>query len=329
VAEASSMIPTGYKYACFLFKHFPVDQDVPAEHQIAEDLWALRRPPIDPEHYWREWLGSIRLDAVREANFVLLAISPSETPDIVDGENEILVRRVDRVFHGLLLQGVPIYEPQGGASLSGGNLRGIPDVQQLANLERMYPSFRLPMVSIGCAQLARAERLARILAHIESGEDWQRFRRGFSALFRGLRDDDGGRRLRLFVQALEGLIKPPVGRSERTFVHRCRTTFVRANLVAEQTLHEMYKIRSHVEHLHPPLEALTDIPPAARLEYAQRRTRQGEVLARIVFTHALESAALLEMFRMEEGIDAFWSRPDDERAELWGEGERLDLESIQ
>jgi hypothetical protein len=88
----------------------------------------------------------------------------------------------------------------------------------------------------------------------------------------------------------------------------------------------MYDIRSYVEHLHPPLDALTDVPGADRLEVGRRRTRQGEVLARCAFMHVLESPVLVEMFRSEDRIDAFWRLPDDERARLWGE--RLDLEAV-
>jgi hypothetical protein len=322
------MIPPGHKYACFLFKRFPTAADLPGPLQLGEGLWALRRPPVDPDQYWREWLGSIRLDAVRDANFVLLAVMRSERPEVVDGENQVLLRRVDHVFHGLLLQGVPVYEPRGGASLTGGNRTGAPDVREFADLQTAYPSYGMASrISVGAAQLTRAERLARVLERLHSNdEEWQRFRRGFAALFRGLRDDDGGRRLRLFVQALEGLIKPPIGESRRRFVHRCRTTIARPGAAAEQTLGQMYDIRSYVEHLHPPLDALTDVPGADRLEVGRRRTRQGEVLARFGFMHVLESPDLVEVFRSEDRIDAFWGRPDDERARLWGE--RLDLEAV-
>ncbi len=182
-------------------------------------------------------------------------------------------------------------------------------------------------VSVGAAQLTRAERLARVLERIHANEEeWQRFRRGFYALFRGLRDEDGGRRIRLFIQALEGLIKPPIGESRRRFVHRCRTTIAQAGAGAEQTLGQMYDIRSYVEHLHPPLDALAGVPAADRLEVGRRRTRQGELLARFAFMHVLESPDLVVVFRSEDRMDEFWSRPDDERARLWGE--RLDLEAV-
>jgi hypothetical protein len=83
-------------------------------------------------------------------------------------------------------------------------------------------------------------------------------------------------------------------------------------------LGEMYEIRSYVEHLHPPLDALSSVPAAARLAHGQRRTRQGEVLARFAFAHVLESPDLLAAFQTETGIDGFWRRPDHERMALWG-----------
>jgi len=80
------MIPPGHKYACFVFRRFPTGGDLQEPLQLADGLWALRRPPVDPDQYWREWLGSIRLDAVRDANFALLAVVRSERPEVLDGE---------------------------------------------------------------------------------------------------------------------------------------------------------------------------------------------------------------------------------------------------
>jgi hypothetical protein len=217
------VILPGHKYACFAFRHFPVAEDMPDMHQIAPGMWVLRRPPVDLEQHWRDWLGSLGIDKVRNADFVLLAVKPSATLEVLDGENTGLVDRVDHWYHGLLLHGVPLLE-QKGVCLTGANRRDRPDVRNFADLDPMYPSHEIPPVRVGLADLARAWQLGETLERLHVGNDWERFHRGFSTLLRGFRDTDGGMRLRHFVQALEGLVKPPVGRSRAVFVHRCLNT---------------------------------------------------------------------------------------------------------
>jgi hypothetical protein len=319
------VILADHKYACFAFCRFPVGGDVPDVQEVSSGVWVLRRPPVDPDRHWRDWLGSLRLDYVRNANFVLLAALPSTRTEVLDGENVALVQHIDHWYRGLLLLGVPLFEHK-GVCLTGGSREGGLDIRQFSDLDPMHPSYEMPHVTVTLADLTRAHRIAVTLNGVVAGSDWERFGRGFSMLYRGLRETDGGRRLRHFVQALEGLVKPPVGKSKALFVHRCLNPFVLPNALAREALEEMYDIRSYVEHLHPPLDALSRVLPVERLARAHRRTRQGEVLARFTFTHVLESAALLGHFQTETTLDAFWQRPDHERVGLWES--RCDLAAI-
>lgn len=57
---------------------------------LAGGLWVLTAPPVDVGDVWREWLGSIRADEIADANLWFLAKRPSETPGVLDQENEDL-----------------------------------------------------------------------------------------------------------------------------------------------------------------------------------------------------------------------------------------------
>ena len=92
------------------------------------------------------------------------------------------------------------------------------------------------------------------------------------------------------------------------------------------TLLQIFNIRSKVEHIHSPLDAL-DGTEHERNTLGVRRTRQVDVLSRFALAHVLESEVLLETFRADTSIDDFWRRPDDERVRAWGE--RLNLASVQ
>ena len=130
-------IESGEKFSCFAFTHFSVRDDVPDELGVSS-VWVLRSLPVDVESHWREWLGSIQIDALRQSNFVLCTTTPSQHPEVVDGENQELTRKLDHIFYGLLLQGVPYYED--GFSLSGANVHGEVQVRSFSDLKDYEPS---------------------------------------------------------------------------------------------------------------------------------------------------------------------------------------------
>jgi len=279
-------------------------------------LWAARKLPVELEQHWREWLGSLRIDLLRDADFVLCATVNSDRPDILDAENEALTRRVNHLFYGMLLQGVPAYRKK-GFSLGGAAYRNTVDVRQFSELRDPEPSLGMPAFCVSAAVLTQAAVLARELERIDHANgEWTRFRRGLQALFDGTRALSGGNRLHQFVRALEGLVKPEISRTKRQFVHRVQT-FTRPGQDTQLALEQIFDIRSHVEHLHSPLDALAG-SNEERIELANRRTRQADTLARFAFARILGSGPLLEVFRTDRSIDDFWARPDHERRAAWG-----------
>ena len=321
---SSFSVPEKFKFQCFAFAGFPLDSQVPAETEVIPGLWMLRRMPFQISSHWQHDLGSLRVDYLRRADFVLCAIASSDNPDVLDHENQALAVRLNAAFYGILLQGVPYYD-HAAISLAGGNPHGTPDVRQFAEVRNSYLADGMPYQRFGTSEITQAARLGAALAKVHDGGDqWQRFRRGLIALIDGLRTRHGGDKLHQFVRALEGLVKPEVARTKRQFAHRCQT-FTGTSAMAKTALEQMFDIRSHVEHLHSPLEALSG-ETSVRIETANRRTRQAEVLARWAFMRVLESPPLLEVFEGEAGIDAFWRRLDGDRAAMWGEVR--DLEAI-
>ena len=53
---------------------------------------------------WKEWLGSIRLERLGDANLVLLAEEPSENPVVLDGVHRQLSDDLGLLFWALHLQ---------------------------------------------------------------------------------------------------------------------------------------------------------------------------------------------------------------------------------
>ena len=99
------------KFACFAFTFYNgVGGDVPAELQLGPRLWVARHLDFDVAKHWREWLGSLRMSALEDANFVMYATMPTATPKVLDGENIDLVKTLDYLLYGMLLQDAPEYQ---------------------------------------------------------------------------------------------------------------------------------------------------------------------------------------------------------------------------
>ena len=120
-------------------------------------------------------------------------------------------------------------------------------------------------------------------------------------------------------------MKPEIAKTRSQFAHRISQTFTGPDEETRETLLQIFDLRSSVEHMHDILDVLEG-DNATRVAFANRRTRQIDVLARVAMCRVLEDDALFEMFRLEAGIDAFWGLADADRAAAWGE--RLDLPTI-
>ncbi len=138
--------------------------------------------------------------------------------------------------------------------------------------------------------------------------------------------NQSGDRLHQFVRALEAVITPRIGESKSDFAHRGQTLAV-ANAQTREVLIELYDLRSAVEHLNVPQNALQADTEAERLAVVNRRTRQADTLARASLLRVLESSVMFNIFRRDDEIEDFWRLREHARSLLWGE--RLDILAIQ
>jgi hypothetical protein len=317
-------IAPGEKFACYAFTRCWLADGVPREIELRPRLWAATSLDFDVAEHWRNWLGSITVDELREANLIIYTTMASSRPEILDDENATLAKVLDYVLFGLLLQGIPVYNR--AYSLNGAHVHGEINVRQFSDLRGYQPTHELVEFRPGVNELRRAEALSVRLQRVnEGGADWGRLRRGVNALLRGSRMDDGTERLHQFVRALEALIKPDIGNTRRQFAHRIDQTFTVANAETRETLNQIFDLRSRIEHVHDPLEVLAG-DRDTRIATANRRTRQVDVLARFALGRVLEDNRLFETFRTDAGVDAFWQLADAARAAAWGQ--RLDLRAI-
>ncbi len=283
----------------------------------------LTTPPVSLDEVWSRWLGSITADQIADCNLLLFVKRPSATPEILDQENVDLLAKVDALFYGLLLQGIPYCEA--AYRFTGAHVGGAPTIRQYGRLSPHYHTIGSPRVQIDALRCRRAKMAGDGLDAITADPAYDRLKRGLRALLRAMREKYHEERLHEYVRALEALIKPEVRRSTRQFTHRGQT-FALACAETEKVLLECYKIRNYVEHLHLSVDALADYPQDQREAIGTQRLRQIETLALASYLKIATSPEHASIFRTDAKIDAFWALRDAERVTRWGT--QVDLRTV-
>lgn len=313
----------GYKFA--LVAVTQCRTDVRGEIDLGYGTTALPRivDVLDPT--WRSWLGESGTGEIERANLVLFRSRNSNTPRILDGENDDLVQEVTDVWAVLQFSG--IVERQTVTWLTGTVEAGRLNFRQVGHARPFFTSTASAPTVATTNRLRAADGHAHEWSTILASRRYKRIIRGANVLMGGLQEYYGQERLHQFVRSLEALILPQVGSTQRQFVHRCQT-FTIANQDHAMILNDMFAMRSAVEHLHESASALEQqyADEQQRMRIAERRTRQAEALATWSYRRLLDNATLRAEFETDVTIAAFWQRPDHERKAIWGAA--LDLTII-
>jgi len=73
---------------------------------LGNDVWAIFGAPFEIDGYWREWLGSVRVENLNQTSLALIAHAQSDHPEVLDHENNALAAMAAGVFYGLLMTDV-------------------------------------------------------------------------------------------------------------------------------------------------------------------------------------------------------------------------------
>lgn len=312
------VIPQGHKFACIAFGHAD-HEGLPAEILLPCGARVYTAPPFEIGEHWVRWLGSLQADLLAGSELVLLKSAPSANPEVLDHENEKLRRDVVNLMHCLLMQGIPYHE--GILEISGAHDAVDLQVRTVAPRRYVRPhAVRPPPVTE--SMIRRADDAAVGLSAIRDAQvagsaEHLRLSRGLRSWILGVQEEYFGDRLHLLVRALEALIKPPVGGSKARFKDRGQV-LIGASPGHAAVLEELYELRSCAEHLHGPDCDLEDIPTECRAVHATMRGAQAEFIAGEAFLRVLTSPPLLERFRTDATIDAFWALRHHERPPIWG-----------
>ena len=290
--------------------------------QLSDGTWIMPRLPVADEYgIWGKWLGSIRLDRLKDANLVLLVEETSDRPYIFGGEHLRLSMRVG-VLYDLLHLGVGIktFEREAAERLVGSSVDGASDVRSVESMRRFHRTQESPSIPITRDWLEDCLVLCSGYADMETDKtQFRRIIRGLNTLFKGKEEEVGQERLHQFVRSLEALILPKQGETTKQFAHRCRT-FACAGKDTRTLFLEAFSIRSAAEHLNrwDEAEAARSYSPDERETVCWQRTLQMERLACDAYSRLLGNSALRDHFRTDDTIAEFWKLQDGQRCQIWG-----------
>ncbi|MBF6568591.1 MAG: hypothetical protein IVW54_06915 [Candidatus Binataceae bacterium] len=293
------------KFALLTFNNAYVDLSSEA-FQLSDGTWAMPGVPVRDLGIWKEWIGSIRMERLREANLVLFVEEPSDNPEILDAVHNRLSDDLSLLFSLLHLRsGI---ECESANLLCGSSQQGVPEIRQMGQLPAFFQTkgYRLTPITQEWLEDATALR-AGATAMAADKADFRRVIRGLNTLLASLKQT-GQDRLHQFVRSLEALILPDVGKTKNQFTHRCQT-FAGALKDTRLVLQEAFDMRSDTEHLHEWYEAAQNYPANRREDVCWQRTRQIEQLACDAYSRLLRSTALRERFRTDANNSGFLEAP--------------------
>ena len=96
-------------------------------------LRVARALPLQIEDHWQRWVGEIRTKQLQDADCCLLVTCPTSSPEILDADNQDLMRRVCGFLDALLIVNTP-FCAAGPLLLTGANVSGEIGIRQLSNL---------------------------------------------------------------------------------------------------------------------------------------------------------------------------------------------------
>lgn len=318
------IIGVGEKFAAVVLND--VSSNVSGPIPLSGGLSAHSRIPVALTDDWVEAVGKLHADDLQDANLTLLAVAASTNPGQLDYENDALTKTAMILFHALLLVGVPHYRR--GTIISGANETGQPRVRSVSTMSTYFRLSHDPQgpLTITNASLSRAGKIEQTMATVySSAVSGDPLKNGLVVFAKAMQEQSGEGRLLQLVRSLDALVRGDIGRGKRQFVDRCQT-FSRASAGADQTLQDIYELRSKAAHARSMNELFDQLSTQDKEKRALHRVRQAEALARHSFGEILTSPSLTSTFSSVSSTEQFWKNPHHLRNQAWSN--RLDLLAI-
>ena len=304
----ASTLNTGYRqFGCIAYEGVSVGAGLPDSIDMGDNQRVVFAQPVELDKFWKDDLGNYQSQHLSKSNFAIELVQPEGTTSYDE-----IASRLWGTMYSILLFGMP--RLIGGLEILGTRYQNGVTVHKVTTPYRIgfCPHARAALLSGNAFMKARtvASRLREI--H-RTGTDFFRLRRGFLAWVSATRTEKGDGRLHEFIRAVEAVVKPEQSKTREQFVRRTALFALNGDIVTE-----LFNLRSATEHMndYSPIVTGNNIWGLERCGWY--RSFQAEMLAQVVYTRILSNAALLEQFRTDNAIDAFWEMDESSRQKMWG-----------
>jgi hypothetical protein len=309
------MISEGDRFAVLCLNDVRVQVACSDNISLANGMKVTRSSPFEVTATWATWLGSLITEELQKSHLFLIASRQAEHKDVVDSVNAMVEEDC-----GLYLRCMQIAAPFSVAAqpriVSGTWKSGGAPFRQISTERQPMHTPGAPLQAIDDALLQQAASLY-ISIHKKLGNPsaWGRVIWSVNCFFDACFSSHPFERIHNFVRALEGFLQPPRGNTKKAFKSR-------SELLVGPRDHRLmdliYEVRSKIEHLNDPSEALAD-SDFTESEYGYHEIAWiVESIARHCLKTFFLSPRLEPHFETDNSISNFWKLPAAVRMELFG-----------
>ena len=314
----TDVIADGEKFSLLVLPRMGLD-DAITGLTLPGGLCLTRTLPLAIADHWQRWVGELRTKDIEGAGAYLLLSRHSQTPDVLDGDNQSLMQTVCQYWDAVMIVGTP-FVSSCPKLLTGANVSGEIRIRQLSDLRipvrRAYNQNAI-LRRLQSHDFDNAVVVSDNLSRIASGPGHVRLKRALSAFFTGIHDQRHDERLHQFCRCIDGIILSGKGSGRKDFNSRT-ALFIGSG--HEVIADEIYQMRSAVEHLRPAeSEAVACADLKAQRTRVLTRSVQAEMIARHCMRRILMTDNLLCQFKDDTYIGQFWTQSDSDRRSAWGD----------
>jgi hypothetical protein len=274
---------------------------------------------VELSEAWRADLGSKTTARVTAAGFYILVTS-AEAHDEVFRQ---LRQQVHFAYFTCLLS-VGFIDHDLSYLLDGRVEDGKMSVKNYAEYPRVLCPSQAPRGKLTKAALERGFVRAKAVSQLFENAAHPRFGRILFAFLQALTHRELDRRLHQFVRCVEGFVYPGRSGLKKRFVERAQL-FIGQGSVQRSLLTNLWDVRSVVEHLHGPFEAIDAPGERGRRLRLLRRAIEAEAIARHCIETFLDHPQLWEHFTTNAAAENFWQLSGKKRRDLWGASLELSM----
>jgi hypothetical protein len=313
-ADSVTWIEDGEKYS-LVGLAIKTEGDMPSG-KLAPHLSVLSDTAFQVPTQWREWLGSIRADEVKDCNLFLLSKLRSSRPGVLDDETKTLQQRVWNFYIGLVLVSTfaTAHKP---VMISGSRRDGEIDIREQSDLDSPIPCIFRSYPAVVGSEIQLAARLGSQLEALASaplqGGPWRLFRT-LHIYVEARSTPDILERLHQYARCIDGLILPDAGQTKKQFKSRTELFIGPRH---HELMGEIYDVRSAVEHLQEN-RYLEGFDRKIRLDLLKKEAL-AEYAARTALARIIGDQKLWAHFANTPALGTFWALPQSDRRQIWGD----------